>query len=168
MSWQKESMWKFGYQLRLNLCGTPQLMKWQRNIWQLTWHSYQERTKHFHCRWRRYILWLKYFHQCMEMELTNSENGTKLSSIKCGHRNASNSCSHRCIRSNQVISNLCTATLYPQQKNSVREKISFFSIIFDYVSRELKHHIYIYSILLFSFHPDGDVLLDEVAFSRLD
>ena len=65
-------------------------------------------------------------------------------------------------------SNLCTATLYPQQKNSMREKISFFSIIFDYVSRELKHHIYISSILLFSFHPDWDVLLDEVAFSRLD
>ena len=64
-------------------------------------------------------------------------------------------------------SNLCTATLYPQQKNSMGEKISFFSIIFDYVSRELKHPIYkVFSI--FSFLADGDLLLDEVAFSRLD
>ena len=33
-------------------------------------------------------------------------------------------------------SNLCTATLYPQQKSSMGEKISFFSIIYYYVSRE--------------------------------
>ena len=47
-------------------------------------------------------------------------------------------------------SNLCTATLYPQQKNSMGEKISNFSIIFDYVSRELKHHINIvFSCFLF-------------------
>ena len=47
-------------------------------------------------------------------------------------------------------SNLCTATLYPQQKNSMGEKISFFTIIFDYISRELKHHIYIvFSCFLF-------------------
>ena len=51
----------------------PDLMvlKWQRNIWQWTWHCYQEKTKHFYCRWRKYILWLKYFHQCIEMELPN-------------------------------------------------------------------------------------------------
>ena len=35
-------------------------------------------------------------------------------------------------------SNLYTATLYPQQKNSMGEKISIFSISCDYVSRELK------------------------------
>ena len=58
-------------------------------------------------------------------------------------------------------SNLCTATLYPQQKNSMGEKISIFSIIFDYVSRKLKHRKNIYSIFLFSFLADGDVLLDE-------
>ena len=61
-------------------------------------------------------------------------------------------------------SNLCTATLYPQ--HSIGEKISFFSIIFDYVLRIETSPIY--SIFLFSFLADGDVLLDEVAFSRLD
>ena len=40
-----------------------------RNILQSTWHCYQEKAKHFHRRWQRYILWLKYFHQCIEMEL---------------------------------------------------------------------------------------------------
>ena len=57
----------------------PDLMvlKWQRNIWHSTWHWYQEKTKHFYCRWRRYILWLKYFYQCIEMELTNKGHPTK-------------------------------------------------------------------------------------------
>ena len=64
-------------------------------------------------------------------------------------------------------SNLSTATLYPQQKNSMGEKISNFSIISDYVSRELKHHINIV-FNLFSFLADWDLLPDEVAFSRLD
>ena len=64
-------------------------------------------------------------------------------------------------------SNLRTATLFPQQKNSMGEKISFFSIIFDYVPANW-NITYIYSIFLFSFLVDGDVLLDEVAFLRLD
>ena len=57
----------------------PDLMvlKWQRNIWQWTWHCYQENTKHFYCRWRKFIVWLKYFHQCIETDLTNQENSTK-------------------------------------------------------------------------------------------
>ena len=63
-------------------------------------------------------------------------------------------------------SNLCTATLYPQQKNSMGEKISNFSIIFDYVSRELKHQ-HKYSIFLFSILADWDLLPDKLAFSRL-
>ena len=29
------------------------------------------KKKQFFCRWRKYILWLKYFHQCIEMELTD-------------------------------------------------------------------------------------------------
>ena len=38
-------------------------------------------------------------------------------------------------------SNLCTATLYPQQKKSMGEKISFIAS-FLIVSRELKHYTY--------------------------
>ena len=50
-------------------------------------------------------------------------------------------------------SNLCTTTLYSQHKNSMGEKISFFSIIFDYVSRELKHHTYIdYFVVSYSYN----------------
>ena len=63
-------------------------------------------------------------------------------------------------------SNLCTASLYPQQKNSMGEKVSNFSIIFYYDSYETSH-IYIL-IFLFSFLSDGDLLQDEVVFSRLD
>ena len=40
-------------------------------------------------------------------------------------------------------SNLCTATLCPQQKKLDEGKDQFFSIIFDYVSHELKHKLYI-------------------------
>ena len=134
----------------------PDLMvlKWQRNIWQWTWHCYQEKTKHFYCRWRKFILWLKYFHQCIETELTNQENSTKTNvAIETQVIPA-------VIGASEVInktaflavfgSNLCTATLYPQQKISMGEKISIFSIIFDYVSHELKHHIYIvFSCFLF-------------------
>lgn len=39
------------------------VLKLQRNIWQSTWHCCKEQTKHFYCRWRSYIRWLKYFHR---------------------------------------------------------------------------------------------------------
>ena len=62
-------------------------------------------------------------------------------------------------------SNLCTATPVPSTLDRGKDQV-FFSIIFDYVLRIETSPIY--SIFLFSFLADGDVLLDEVAFSRLD
>ena len=85
--------------------------------------------------------------------------------------NASNSCGHRCIRSNQqknVFS--CLAVTCAQPPSTLSRKLDggkdqYYSIIFYYVSHETSH---IHSILLFSFLADGEVLLDEVSFSRLD
>ena len=63
-------------------------------------------------------------------------------------------------------SNLGTATLCLQQKNSMGEKTSFLASFLIMLPRIETSHIY--SIFLFSFLADGDVLLDEVAFLRLD
>ena len=60
-------------------------------------------------------------------------------------------------------SDLCTATFYPLQKTRWGGKISF--IASSFVSRKTSH---IDSNLLCSFLADGEVLLDEVAFSCLD
>ena len=109
--WQKlindltnwESMWKAGYQLRLNL------------EWSLIWWSGNDRE--ISDNGRGIVIKKKQSIFTVVDENISSDWNTsinasrwnylikktvlKLSTNKCGHRNASNSCSHRCIRSNQ-------------------------------------------------------------------
>ena len=76
---------------------------------------------------------------------------------KRGYRNASNSCSHGCIRSNQQNNVLGCFLQWPVYSHPLRSKEKldegkdqFFSIISGYVSRELKHNLYIvFSSFLF-------------------